>query len=217
MGVSYRQIRNPELDRFQGAGVFYGAATSEASVITGQDVVGGGNSAGQAASFLAAHARRVTVLARGGSLADSMSDYLIRSLQHTSNVDIRYHAEVVGASGERRLQGLTFLDTSTSSRGYLPAAAVFIMIGAEPPTDWLPAEIRWDPWEYLMTGDVTSDNGGSGTGRSRFETSIPGVYAVGDVRHGAAKRVASSVGEGAVAIGSVHRNLAQLSDPGTYP
>ena len=110
-GVSYRLIDNPELDRFHGAGVFYGAATSQASVITGQDVVvvGGGNSAGQAASFLAAHARRVTVLVRGGSLAESMSDYLIRTLQHASNIDIRYHspasriaasAEVVGASGD---------------------------------------------------------------------------------------------------------------------
>ena len=184
-GVSYRLIDNPELDRFHGAGVFYGAATSQASVITGQDVVvvGGGNSAGQAASFLAAHARRVTVLVRGGSLAESMSDYLIRTLQHASNIDIRYHspasriaasAEVVGASGERRLQGLTFLDTSTSSRGYL--------LGADhhehrPLTDWLSEEIRRDPCGYVMTGDDTSDNAGSGTGHSRFETSIPGVYA----------------------------------------
>ena len=183
--MSYRLIDNPELDRFHGAGVFYGAATSQASVITGQDVVvvGGGNSAGQAASFLAAHARRVTVLVRGGSLAESMSDYLIRTLQHASNIDIRYHsaasriaasAEVVGASGERRLQGLTFLDTSTSSRGYL--------LGADhhehrPLTDWLSEEIRRDPCGYVMTGDDTSDNAGSGTGHSRFETSIPGVYA----------------------------------------
>jgi len=100
-GVSYRQIHNPELDRFHGAGVFYGAAISEASAITGQDVavVGGGNSAGQAASFLAAHARRVTLLVRGGSLADNMSDYLIRTLRQTPNIDIRYHAELIGASG----------------------------------------------------------------------------------------------------------------------
>ena len=186
--------------------MFYGAAISQASVITGQDVavVGGGNSAGQAASFLAAHARSVTVLVRGGSLADSMSDYLIRTLRQTPNIDIRYHAEIVGASGERRLQRLKIRDTSTAARDHLPAAAVFIMIGAEPPTHWLPADIRRDPWGYLMTGDDT----GSGATRSQFETSIPGVYAVGDVRHGATKRVASGVGEGSVVIGSVHRYLA---------
>ena len=179
-------------------------------MITVQDVVvGGGNSAGQAASFLATHAQRVTVLVRGGSLAESMSDDLISTLQHASNIDIRYHAEVVGASGERRPQGLTFLDTSTSTRSYLPAAAVFMMIGAEPLTDWLPEEIRRDPWGFLMTGDDTGDNAESGTGRSRFETSIPGVYAVGDVHHGAAKRVVSSVGEGSVVIGSVDNCLAQ--------
>ena len=211
--VSYRAINNPELDRYQGAGVFYGAATSQASVITGQDVVvvGGGNSAGQAASVLADHARRVTVLVRGGALADSMSDYLIRTLRQTPNIDIRYHAEIIGASGERRLQRLKIRDTSTAAPDHLPAAAVFIMIGAEPPTDWLPDEIRRDPRGYLMT------DAGSGAPHSQFETSIPGVYAVGDVRHGATKRVASSVGEGSVVIGSVHRYLAQLSDPGPYP
>ena len=148
--------------------MFYGAATSQASVITVQDVVvGGGNSAGQAASFLATHAQRVTVLVRGGSLAESMSDDLISTLQHASNIDIRYHAEVVGASGERRPQGLTFLDTSTSTRRYLPAAAVFMMIGAEPLTDWLPEEIRRDPWGYLMTGDVTTPNRAPGAAASR--------------------------------------------------
>ena len=218
-GVSYRRIHDPELVRFQGAGVFYGAAISQASVIMGEDVVvvGGGNSAGQAASFLAAHARRVTVLVRGGALADSMSDYLIRTLRQTPNIDIRYHAEIVGASGERRLQRLTIRDTSTAARDHLPAAAVFIMIGAEPPTDWLPADIRRDPWGYLIAGEETADKTGSGTRRSRFETSVPGVYAVGDVRHGATKRVASGVGEGSVVIGSIHRYLAQLSDPDTYP
>jgi thioredoxin reductase (NADPH) len=208
--VSYRQIHNPELDRFHGAGVFYGAVISQASVITGQDVVvvGGGNSAGQAASFLAAHARKVTLLVRRGSLATSMSDYLIRTLHHTPNIDIRYHTEIIGASGERRLQRLTIRDTSTAAPDHLATAAVFVMIGAEPPTGWLPGAIRRDPWGYLMTGDDARP----GAGSSRFETSIPGVYAVGDVRHGATKRVASSVGEGSVVIGSVHRYLTHVSE-----
>ena len=218
-GVSYRRIDNPELDRFHGAGVFYGAAVSQASVITGQDVtvVGGGNSAGQAASFLAAHARQVTLLVRGGSLADSMSDYLIRTLRQTPNIDIRYHAQIVGASGEHRLQRLQIRDTSTGAPDQLAAAAVFVMIGAEPPTDWLPADIQRDPWGYLTTGEDTGHTTRSATPPSRFETSVPGVYAVGDVRHGATKRVASGVGEGSVVIGSVHRYLAKLSENGPHP
>lgn len=152
-------------------------------------------------------------LVRGGSLADSMSDYLIRTLRQTPNIDIRYHAEVVGASGERRLQRLKIRDTSTAAPDHLPAVAVFIMVGAEPSTDWMPDEIRRDRWGHVMT----SVDAGSGAARGLFWTAAPGVYAVGDVRHGAAKRVASSTGEGSVVIGSVHRYLAQLSDTGTYP
>jgi thioredoxin reductase (NADPH) len=206
-GVTYRMLDVSGLSRFQGAGVFYGAATSEAAAIAGEDVVvvGGGNSAGQAATFLASHARRVTLLVRGDTLAESMSDYLIRTLETTPNVEIRYGREVIGAAGDTRLASLSVRALTDGKEEALPVVGAFIMIGAEPRTDWLPAEVERDRWGSILTGD------GAGDGvRQRLETTLPGVFAVGDVRHGSVKRVASAVGEGSVVIGSVHERIASL-------
>ena len=201
-------LDDPELTRFQGAGVYYGAATSEAAGLAGVDVavVGGGNSAGQAALYLASHARRVTMLVRGSSLAESMSEYLIQGLGRASNIEIRYGADVIGARGDRRLEGLEVRDVVSGERSMLSVAAVFILIGAEPRTSWLPDAVLRDRWGSILTGA----DAGPGAGRAGLETSVPGVFAVGDVRHGAVKRVASAVGEGSVAIGSVHRYLDSI-------
>ena len=207
-GVSYRLLDDPELMRFQGAGVYYGAATSEAAGLAGVDVavVGGGNSAGQAALYLASHARRVTMLVRGSSLAESMSAYLIQGLGRASNIEIRYGAEVLGGRGDRRLEGLEVRDVVSGERSMLSVAAVFILIGAEPRTSWLPDAVLRDRWGSILTGA----DAGPAAGRAALESSVPGVFAVGDVRHGAVKRVASAVGEGSVAIGSVHRYLDSI-------
>ncbi|HET6715048.1 MAG TPA: FAD-dependent oxidoreductase [Actinomycetota bacterium] len=214
-GVSYRMLDDPELMRFQGAGVYYGAATSEAPGLAGDDVavVGGGNSAGQAALYLASHVRRVTVLVRGSSLAESMSEYLIQELDRTSNIEIRYGTEVIGGRGDRRLEGLVVRDAVSGELSTMPLAAVFVLIGAEPRTSWLPGAVLRDRWGSILTGA----DAGPRAGRAGLETSVPGVFAVGDVRHGAVKRVASAVGEGSVAVGSVHQYLASGDVVGHRP
>ena len=212
MGVTYRMLNIPDLERFHGAGVYYGAATAQAPLIVGQDVlvVGGGNSAGQAATYLAAHARRVTVLVRGNSLAQSMSDYLIRAMTHTPNITICYHSEITGGAGTDRLRQVTVRDHATGHTRTQPAVAAFIMIGASPGTTWLPDTVHRDPWGYLRTAhhpDAEHD---------RYHTALPGVFAVGDVRAGSVKRVASAVGEGSVVIGSVHDYLTTRPPPPPY-
>jgi thioredoxin reductase (NADPH) len=206
-GMSYRMLEAPGLDRLRGAGVYYGAASSEAAAIAGQDVavVGGGNSAGQAASFLASHARRVTLLVRDATLADSMSEYLVRTLATTPNIEVRFGAEVVGAEGDARLDALVVREGSSAEGERLPVVAAFILIGAEPRTAWLPAEVARDRWGSILTGTDVGDGGV----RPRLASSVPGVFAVGDVRHGSVKRVASAVGEGSVAIGAAHEFLAE--------
>jgi len=214
MGVSYRRLGIPALEALTGAGVFYGAAVTEAEAMAGARVfvVGGGNSAGQAAVHLARFARQVTLLVRGRSLADSMSDYLIRELRNEPNVDIRYRTEVVDGHGEARLEQLTLRDRDTGRTQTVAASALFVLIGAAPRTDWLPQEIARDRWGYLLTGD---DLGGTPGGWALerpplpLETSLPGVFAVGDVRHASVKRVASAVGEGSVSVRMVHDYLAE--------
>ncbi|MGY1737603.1 NAD(P)/FAD-dependent oxidoreductase [Geodermatophilus sp. SYSU D00684] len=209
-GVTYRRLGVPSLDALVGAGVFYGAAAPEAQAMAGEEVyvVGGANSAGQAALHLARYARRVTLLVRGASLAATMSDYLIREIDAAANVTVRHGAEAVGGGGEGRLTHLVVRDRGGGDTETVPAAGLFVLIGAEPHTQWLPDAIHRDDAGYVLTG---ADRRGSpaGGGSHAFETSVPGVFAVGDVRHGSVKRVASAVGEGAIAIRMVHDHLGR--------
>ena len=211
MGVSYRRLGIPALDELVGQGVFYGASASEAERFTGRSVfvVGAGNSAGQAAVHLAAHARKVTILLRRTTLAETMSHYLIDEIEGRLNVDVRYRTEIVDASGETGLESLTLHDSARGLTETVPADAVFILIGAQPHTDWLPDSVARDPYGFVVTG--VHDSGWSHPRAPFvFESSMAGVFAVGDVRSGSVKRVASAAGEGSVAIQQVHRYLQLL-------
>jgi thioredoxin reductase (NADPH) len=213
-GVTYRRLGLPDLDHLVGAGVFYGAAGVVAPAIAGEDVyvVGGANSAGQAALHLARYAARVTILVRGPSLAAGMSHYLVRQIAATPNVVVRLRTQVVGGRGAARLEGLVLADLQEHRQEQVSAAAVFIMIGAEPRTDWLAPALRLDEHGFVLTGrDVPAIDWPLTREPHPFETSRPGVFATGDVRYGSVKRVAGAVGEGSVAVGSVHRYLAELT------
>jgi thioredoxin reductase (NADPH) len=215
-GVTWRRLRVPRVEEFLGAGVFYGAAGSEADALRGEQVfvVGGGNSAGQAALHLARRGAKVSLLVRGDSLTSSMSDYLINELQATEGVWVRPHTEVVDGGGEGRLERLVLKDRHTGDTATVPAAALFVMIGAVPRTDWLATTLARDPAGYLLTGTDVADESRWLLERQPYflETSAPGVFAVGDVRHGATRRVAPSVGSGAIAIQLIHEFLASQSD-----
>jgi thioredoxin reductase (NADPH) len=210
-GVTYRHLDIPDLNRLIGAGVFYGAAGVMAPAVAGEDVyvVGGANSAGQAALHLAKYAARVTLLVRGSSLAAGMSDYLVRQIQATPNIGVRLGTQVVGGDGNTRLEKLVLQDRQ-GQQETVPAAAVFILIGAKPHTDWLNPVLSLDKDGFVLTGrDVPSTSWPLEREPYPFETSRPGVFAAGDVRHGSVKRVAGAVGEGSVAVGSVHQYLAE--------
>ena len=212
-GVTYRHLDIPELDRLVGAGVFYGAAGVMAPAVAGEAVfvVGGANSAGQAALHLAKYAARVTLLIRGVSLAAGMSDYLVRQIEATPNVAVRLLTRVAGGRGDTRLESLT-LEDDQAQQQEVSAAAVFIMIGAKPHTDWLAPVLSLDKDGFVLTGrEISGSNWAHRREPYPFETSRPGVFAAGDVRHGSVKRVAGAVGEGSVAVGSVHRYLAELA------
>jgi thioredoxin reductase (NADPH) len=197
-----------------GAGVFYGAAASEAPITAGRDVyiVGGANSAGQGALYLAQYARQVTLLVRAPTLTQGMSHYLVQQIEATPNIRVRTRTEIVDGGGEGWLERLVLHD---SARGEEPetvsADALFLMIGAHPNTAWLPPEIARDAEGFIVTGADLRPNQAEAIGRTpyAFETSMPGVLAVGDVRHGSVRRVASAVGGGSIAIQVVHRLLAQ--------
>jgi thioredoxin reductase (NADPH) len=214
-GVSYRRLGVPSLEALTGAGVFYGAAASEAPAMRGQQVyvVGGANSAGQAAVHLARYAERVTMLVRGSSLAATMSDYLVQEIHAALNITVRLGVEVVDGHGDGRLASLTLRDRQSGATETVPAAALFVLIGAKPHTGWLPQAIRRDRWGFVVTGADLLQDGTPPPGwpldrpPMPFESSMPGVFAVGDVRHGSVKRVASAVGEGSVAIQLVHQYL----------
>jgi thioredoxin reductase (NADPH) len=211
-GVAYRRIGVPSLEHLVGVGVFYGAAGSEAPAMTGEEayVVGGANSAGQAALHLARFGAHVTLLVRGESLAAGMSDYLIRQIEATPNVEVRLGTRVAEGRGEERLEALALEDTRTGEREEVTAAAIFVMIGAEPRTEWLGDAVRRDERGFILTGrDVPREGWTLDRPPLPFETSIPGVFAAGDVRYGSVKRVAGAVGEGSVAVGSVHRYLGE--------
>ena len=226
-GVSYRRLGIPSLDALVGAGVFYGASTSEAQALAGEPVyvVGGGNSAGQAALHLARHAGQVTILVRGPSLAETMSQYLVGEIDAARNVDVAPNTEVADGGGERRLEWLAIRQRGSAETSRVPAAGLFVLIGAVPHTDWLPESIVRDRWGYVVTGpDIESDAAASTRwplerNPLMFESTLPGVFAVGDVRHRSVKRVASAVGEGSVAIQQVHQYLSMLdaADPLAAP
>jgi thioredoxin reductase (NADPH) len=205
-GVDYRRLDVPELEELTGRGVFYGAAVSEAPSMAGEKVcvVGGGNSAGQAALHLARYASHVTLLVRGPSLAASMSDYLIGQLEATSNLDIRYHSAVVGGRAvDDCLHSLTVADPrDPGTRDELSAAGLFVLIGSVPRTTWLPENVQRDMSGFVLTG-----------ARMPLETSAPGVFAIGDIRAGSIKRVATAVGDGATVIALLHGYLAEHPMP----
>lgn len=197
--------------------MYYGAATTAAEAVASHEVfvVGGGNSAGQAAVHLAKFANQVTMLVREASLEENMSDYLIDKLRDGPNIGIRHRVEVVDGGGEGRLASLTIEDMSTGERETFVAAALFVLIGGEPHTDWLPDEVKRDRSGYVLTGLDLGENRAGHFPADRppmdLETSMPGVFAVGDLRHGSMKRIASAVGEGSSAIRLVHTYLADQS------
>jgi thioredoxin reductase len=214
-GATYRRLGLPRLEELQGRGVFYGAATSEAPAMRGRNVfvAGGGNSAGQTALHLAKWARKVTILVRAGSLADSMSDYLIRQIGAAPNVNVRYRVRVVDGTGTvtGHLESLVLADTGSGTRHSVPADALFVLIGSQPRTQWLGESIARNRWGFILTGpDLPAGTGHdwpSGRLPLALETSLPGVFAVGDVRQGSVNRVASAVGEGAITIPQIHHYL----------
>ena len=214
-GMAYRRLGIPALDALTGSGVFYGAAASEAKAVQGSEVfvVGGANSAGQAAVHLAKYAAQVTLLVRGRSLAHSMSEYLIREIDAAPNIAVRCRVAVTGGSGQNRLESLTLTDLESRVAETVGAAALFVLIGAEPRTQWLPDTVRRDQSGFVVTGpDLLEDGRPAGDWPLRrlpmfLESSLPGVFAVGDVRYGSVKRVASAVGEGSIAIRLVHDYL----------
>jgi thioredoxin reductase (NADPH) len=212
-GATYRRLGVPALEALNGAGVFYGGPASEAPAMTGRDayIVGGANSAGQAALHLARYSRRVTVVIRAQSLSAGMSHYLVHELEATPNVDVRLETEVVGGGGDGRLQYLELRNGATGEHETVAADGLFVLIGAHPRTDWLPDEIARDGQGFLLTGadlETTDDDPSPARRPLLLETSMAGVFAAGDVRHGSVKRVASAVGEGSIAIQLVHGLLA---------
>jgi thioredoxin reductase (NADPH) len=212
-GVEWRRLGVPRLEALVGSGVFYGAAVSESRAMQDQDVfiVGAGNSAGQAALHLSKYARAVTLLVRGDNLAKSMSSYLVSAIDSTSNIVVRHRTEVVDGTGDGPLHRITLADRANDTFEEVPASALFVMIGGEPHTQWLPDETARDAQGYLITGRDLLEQPELHWNQDReplpLETSMPGVFAAGDVRQGSIKRVASGVGEGATVVRLVHEHL----------
>jgi len=217
-GAQYNRPPLPNLSKFEGLGVYYGATFMESQLCEGDDliVVGGGNSAGQAAVFLSQTARRVHILVRSQQLADTMSRYLIRRIEENPKISLHYHTEIVALEGETQLEQVTWLDKATGEQSTNNIRHVFMMTGASPRTEWLQGCLALDGKGFILTGrDIdTVALSSAGWPLSRppqmLETSLPGVFAVGDVRAGNIKRVASAVGEGSMAISLVHRTLGEL-------
>jgi thioredoxin reductase (NADPH) len=217
-GVAYRQLDAPGAAALTGRGVFYGAALTEAISCADQDVymVGGANSAGQAALYFAQRSRSVTMLVRRGSLHESMSSYLVTQIEAAPNIRVRTGTTVVEAHGTDHLEGLTLLDTATGDKELVDTQWLFIFIGAAPRTDWLDESVMRDDYGFVLTGPDLLVDGQRPAGWTldrdpyHLETSIPGVFVAGDVRADSVKRVASAVGEGAMAVVLVHRYLEKL-------
>jgi thioredoxin reductase (NADPH) len=223
LGVSWRRLDVPGLDSFTGAGVYYGAAQTEAITCQDEDVfiVGGANSAGQAAMYFSKYARQVTMLVRGESLVKSMSQYLIEQIAETPNITVQPYSSVIEAKGETSLEAIVLENATTGEVQTVPATSLFIFIGAVPRTEWLDGMVERDDRGFILTGPDLKQTGEAGLSHRPkgwkldrdpylLETNVPGVFAVGDVRHGSIKRVASGVGEGSICVQFVHQYLANV-------
>ena len=214
MGVSWRRLTVTGVEQFTGAGVYYGAAQTEAAACQDEDVyvVGGANSAGQAAMYFSKYARRVRMLVRGESLTKSMSQYLIDQIAGTDNIEVMPFHSVVEAKGDDRLEEILVKDSQTDEVKTFKTNSLFIFIGATPSTDWLEGTVQRDERGFLYSGPDIPNGTPWPLERDRFllETNVPGIFAVGDVRHGSVKRVASGVGEGSICVQFVHRHLANV-------
>jgi thioredoxin reductase (NADPH) len=216
-GAHYRRLDVPRLERFEGVSVHYAATEAEAQPFEGEEVavVGGGNSAGQAVLFLAERTRRVYLLIRGGGLGKSMSSYLVNRIKHVQNVELLAYTEVQELVGEDRLDGVVVGNNRSGSRRALGARALFVFIGAQANTGWLEGAVELDSRGFVLTGKELYGRALEGYPRQKYpresfllETSLPGVFAAGDVRSGSIKRCASAVGEGAMVVRLVHQYLA---------
>ncbi|GAX44876.1 response regulator receiver modulated FAD-dependent pyridine nucleotide-disulfide oxidoreductase [Tolypothrix sp. NIES-4075] len=218
LGVSWRRLNVPGLEKLTGAGVYYGAAQTEAMSCQGEEVyiIGGANSAGQAAMYFSKYASHVTMLVRGDSLTKSMSQYLIDQIGETPNITVKTHTSVIEAKGETSLEALTIVNALTGETQTVPATSLFIFIGAQPRTEWLDGVVEKGDRGFILTGPDLQLNGCRPKGWTLerdpylLETNIPGVFAVGDVRQGSVKRVASSVGEGSICVQFVHQYLSNV-------
>ncbi|MBD2606272.1 FAD-dependent oxidoreductase [Scytonema hofmannii FACHB-248] len=218
LGVAWRRLNVPGLEKLTGAGVYYGAAQTEAMSCQGEEVyiIGGANSAGQAAMYFSKYADHVTMLVRGDSLTKSMSQYLIDQIAETPNITVQTHSSVIEAKGETSLEALTIVNALTGETQTVPATSLFIFIGAQPRTDWLDGVVEKGDRGFILTGPDLQLNGRRPKGWTLerdpylLETNIPGVFAVGDVRQGSIKRVASSVGEGSICVQFVHQYLSNV-------
>jgi thioredoxin reductase (NADPH) len=204
-GVQYRRLPIERLEEYEGAGVYYAATDLEARFCAGTEViiVGGGNSAGQAAMFLSRHAKHVHLMIRRDNLADTMSSYLINRLESDARITIHTYTEIDELQGGRHLEQVVVKNNQTGDKQTIDCRAVFIMIGAAPNTNWLEGMVELDEKGFIRTGQDVG-------GRSLFETSKPGIFAIGDIRSGSVKRVASSVGEGSVVVSAVHQHVSDL-------
>jgi thioredoxin reductase (NADPH) len=217
-GVSYRRLDVPGADRLTGAGVYYGAAQTEAFSCKDEDVyiVGGANSAGQAAMFFSNQARRVVMLCRGDDLRKSMSEYLVTQIEDRENIEVHLNTNVVAVEGEEHLESISMKNSETGEAETAPVSALFIFIGAAPKTDWLNGVVERDERGFILSGPDLSRNGkrpkGWALDRDPFllETNVPGVFVAGDVRHGSIKRCASAVGEGSIAVQFVHQYMRKV-------
>jgi thioredoxin reductase (NADPH) len=217
-GVQWRRLDAPGIDRLQGAGIYYGGGSTEALSCKGEIVyiVGGANSAGQAAMNFARYAEKVVILVRGKSLSSTMSQYLIEQIEQTPNIALWANASVAEAHGDTHLEEISVLCSDTNKTERVPASAMFIFIGALPRTDWLGTTVERDDRGFILTGPDLIRDGARPAGWSLdrdpflLETNVPGIFAVGDVRHGSVKRVASGVGEGSVAVQFIHQYLSKV-------